>query len=429
MPDADIAVIGAGAAGLAVAFGAAQLGQRVMVIDRDGTGGDAAGLHRKSLLAAVRQGAHWHAARAHVRSVAAAIAPAVSEARYQGLGVTVMKAEARFVAPDAILAGGRRITARRFVVATRTRPSVPPITGLADTPYWTSETLLNLTEQPGHLLILGGGPAGLEMADAFAGLGCQVTLVTAQRIAAQDDPELAAGLRMALMRRGVAVLEQSKVTKILARPTLILEDGRRIEGSHLLVATGERPDWDALDLAAGAIKTSTAGIVTDTGLRSVTNRRVFAVGGIVLRRILFRLPARLNHAAVPRVICTHPELAQTGLTEAQAIEAGLRPKVLRWPMTDNDRAIADGAVEGLVKLVISGKRAVGAGILAPGAGEMISLWSLAIAQRTPLPALARLTVPYPTRSEAGKRAAGSVFASTLLSERTRFLVRLLSRLP
>jgi pyruvate/2-oxoglutarate dehydrogenase complex dihydrolipoamide dehydrogenase (E3) component len=453
MPDADIAVIGAGAAGLAVASGAAQFGQRVVLVERDRMGGNGlntALVPSKALLAAVRKGADWDAARAHLRNVAAAIAPMASEERYRGLGVTVLKGEARFVDPDAIQVDGRHITTRRFVVATGSRPSVPPIEGLAEVPYWTNESLFSLPDRPDHLLILGGNSPGLEMADAFAGLGCRVTLIEAWRIAGQDDPELAAGLRMALVRRGVVILEQAKVVKVLAGPILVLEDGRRIEGSHLLVATGRHPDLDTLDLTAGGIKASPAGILTDTGLRSVTNRRVFAVGdiadpvglgprasthvagyhaGIVLRRMLFRLPARLNYAAVPRVIYTDPELAQTGLTQAQAVAAGLKPRVLRWPLADNDRAIAEGATEGLVKLVVSGKRVVGAGILAPGAGDMISLWSLAIAQRIPIAALAGLIVPYPTRSEAGKRAAGSLFASTLFSERTRGLVRLLSRLP
>lgn len=451
MPDADIVVIGAGAAGLSVAYGAAQLGQRVVLVERDRMGGDTGCVLRKALLAAVRQGlCDWGAVRAYVQGVAADIATTDSAARYQGIGVSMIRAEARFVARDTIAVADRRVTARRFVIAVGSRPSVPSIDGLASAPYWTNESLLALTKRPDHLLILGGGSVGLEMADAFAALGCRVTLVEALRIAAQDDPELANGLRMALIRRGVIIKEQAKVVRAMPGPVLVLEDGRRIEGSHLLVASGRRPDLDGLDLAAGGIQASDAGIATDRGLRSVTNRRVFAVGdiadpvglgpraltqvashhaGIVLRRILFRLPARVDYAALPRVIHTHPELVQTGLTEAEAIRAGLKPCVLRWPLTDNDRAIAERAPEGLVKLVISGKRVVGAGILAPGAGEMISLWGLAIAQRTPISAVAGLIVPYPTRSDAGKQAAGAFFAPKLLSQRSRRLVRLLSWLP
>ena len=214
-------------------------------------------------------------------------------------------------------------------------------------------------------------------------------------------------------------------------PTLVLADGTRITGSHLLVATGRTPSLDALDLPAGNVQAGPAGIATDRGLRSLTNKRVYAVGdiadpvgigprmfthvgsyhaGLVIRRLLFRLPVRVDYAALPRVTYTDPELAQTGLTEAEAVAAGIKPRILRWPMADNDRAIAEGDTAGLVKLIVSGNRIVGAGILSPNAGEMISHWSLAIAQRTRLSALAGLIVPYPTRSEAAKRAAGTAFA-------------------
>jgi pyruvate/2-oxoglutarate dehydrogenase complex dihydrolipoamide dehydrogenase (E3) component len=145
--------------------------------------------------------------------------------------------------------------------------------------------------------------------------------------------------------------------------------------------------------------------------------------------LLFRLPARVDYAALPRVTYTDPELAQVGLTEAEAIAAGMDVQVLRWPLADNDRAVAERATAGLVKLVVSRKRIVGAGILSPHGGEMISQWTLAIAQRTKLSALAGLIVPYPTRSEAAKRAVGSFFAARLLSQRTKALVRLLSRFP
>jgi pyruvate/2-oxoglutarate dehydrogenase complex dihydrolipoamide dehydrogenase (E3) component len=288
------------------------------------------------------------------------------------------------------------------------------------------------------------------MADAFSGLGCQVTIVEAGRIAARDDPELVDGLRRALAARGVIIRENAPVTAAEPGPTLVLADGSRVEGSHLLVAVGRTPNLDALDLPAANIQAGRAGIATDTGLRSLTNKRVFAVGdiadpagigprafthvgsyhaGIVIRRLLFRLPARINYAALPRVTYTGPELAQTGLTQAEAAAAGLKFRILRWPLADNDRAVAERDTSGLVKLIVTRNRVIGAGILAPHAGEMISQWTLAIAQRTRLSTLAGLIIPYPTRSEAAKRAVGSVYAATLFSARTKRLVRLLSRLP
>jgi pyruvate/2-oxoglutarate dehydrogenase complex dihydrolipoamide dehydrogenase (E3) component len=470
MPDFDLAIIGAGAAGLSVAAGAAQLGARVALIERNRMGGDCLNtgcVPSKALLAAahamrcIRRAARfgivgteavadWDAVRAHVQDVIASIAPVDSEARFRALGATVLLGEARFIDPATISVDGRPLTARRFVIAAGSRAAVPSIDGLGGLPFWTNESLFDLTQQPDHLVILGGGPIGLEMADAFSGLGCHVTVVEAGRIAAREDPELTAGLRQALTAGGVTIRENAAIARIEPGLVVVLADGVRIAGSHLLVAAGRTPNLAALDLAAGNIQAGPAGIATDRGLRSLTNKRVFAVGdiadpagvgprafthvgsyhaGIVIRRLLFRLPARIDYAALPRVTYTDPELAQTGLTEAEAVAAGLKPRILRWPLADNDRAVAERDTAGLVKLIVNRNRVVGAGILAPHAGEMISQWSLAIAQRTRLSTLAGLIVPYPTRSEAAKRAAGSAFAASLFSPRTRRLVSLLSRLP
>jgi pyruvate/2-oxoglutarate dehydrogenase complex dihydrolipoamide dehydrogenase (E3) component len=470
MPDFDLVIIGAGSAGLSVAAGASQLGASVALIERGLMGGDCLNtgcVPSKALLAAshaartVRDAARfgviaqppeidWERLRAHVHETIATIAPVDSEVRFRALGVTVLRGEARFVDPVTVSVDGRPITARRFIVAAGSRAAVPPIPGLDLVAYWTNDSLFDLTVKPDHLLILGGGPIGLEMADAFVGLGCRVTVVEALRIAAKEDPELAAGLRQALAARGVIFREGVTVTGIEPGPVLVLADGTRVAGSHLLVATGRTPNLAAMDLPAGNIQAGPAGIATDTGLRSLTNKRVFALGdiadpagigprafthvgsyhaGIIIRRVLFRLPAKVDYTALPRVTYTDPELAQTGLTEAEAAAANLRVQILRWPLAENDRATAERDTAGLVKLVVSRYRVVGAGILAPHAGEMISQWSLAIAQRTKLSILAGLIVPYPTRSEAAKRAVGSFFAPRLFSERTKTLVRLLSRLP
>ncbi len=468
--DFDLLVIGAGAAGLSVAAGSAQLGVKTALAERDRMGGDCLNsgcVPSKALLAAAHaaeamRGAgrfglraaapdvDWDAVRAHVHGVIAAIAPNDSEARFAGLGVTVLRGEARFSGRDSVEVNGRRLTAKRFVIAAGSRPAVPPIPGLSAIPYWTNADLFALTEQPSHLLILGGGPIGLEMADAFAGLRCRVTVIEATTIANRDDPELVEGLRLALTRRGITLLEGTPVVAAEPGPVLVLQDGRRIEGSHLLVATGRRPNIEALNLEAAGVAVSRNGVTTDAGLRSPGNRRVFAVGdiadpvgigprafthvglyhaGIVIRRALFRLPANLDYAALPHVTFTDPELAQTGVTEAEAKAAGRPVKVLRWPLSENDRAVAERDETGLVKLIVSGNRVIGAGILSPHAGEMIGPWSLAIARKIPLSALAGMIVPYPTRSEAGKRAAGSYFATKLFSERTKKLIRLLNWLP
>ncbi|HTI79012.1 MAG TPA: FAD-dependent oxidoreductase [Acetobacteraceae bacterium] len=470
MPDFDLAVIGAGAAGLSVTAVAAQLGLRVALIERDRMGGDCLNfgcVPSKALLAASHaaiagRGAgrfgvrlpepqiDWPAVREHVHGVISGIAPTDSEARFTALGATVLRDEARFLAPDTLGVGSRRITARRIVVAAGGTAAVPPIPSLDRVPFLTNATLFDLVERPGHLLILGGGPIGLEMADAFAGLGSRVTVIEAATIAAKEDPDLVSGLRESLSARGIRLLEGVTVAAVESGPALLLADGRRIEGTHLLVATGRRPNLEALDLPAGNVRSNEAGIITDHGLRSVSNRRVYAVGdiaapvgigprafthvgsyhaGIVIRRALFRLPARIDYASLPRVTYTLPELAQAGLTEAEARAAGHRVSVLRWPLADNDRAATERDAAGLVKLVVTGRRVIGAGILAPNAGEMIGLWVLAIAQRTRLSALAGMIIPYPTRSEAAKRAAGAFFVAKLFAPRTRALIRLLTRLP
>ena len=475
MAEFDLAVIGAGAAGLSVTAVAAQLGLRVALIERGRMGGDCLNtgcVPGRALLAAAHaamdaRGAgrfglriatpdiDWAAVRAHVHGVIAAIAPMDSVARFTGLGATVLQGQAHFIGRDsleiALPDGPRRLTARRIVIAAGSRAVPPPLPGLSGVAHVTHETLFDLPGRPAHLLILGGGPIGLEMAQAHAGLGCRVTVVEADRIAGREDGELADGLRAALRRQGVALLEGVPVVRGEAGPALVLADGRRVEGSHLLVAAGRRPNIEDLGLEAGCVRAGPAGIATDAGLRSLTNRRVFAIGdiadpvgigprafthvglyhaGIVIRRAVFRQRARIDYAALPRVIHTDPELAQVGLTEDEARAAGHDLRILRWPLAENDRAQAERRPEGLVKLITTRRgRVLGAGILAPHAGEMIGLWTLAILQRTRLSVLAGMIVPYPTLAEAGKRAAGTFFMDRLFAPATQRLARLLAWLP
>ncbi|MBO0710013.1 MAG: FAD-dependent oxidoreductase, partial [Acetobacteraceae bacterium] len=380
----------------------------------------------------------------------ATIAPMDSEERYRALGCTVLRDSARFVAPDCLSVGGRRLTARRIVIAAGSRPVIPAIPGLSAQPFLTNETLFLLPEKPEHLLILGGGPIGLEMGQAYAGLGCRVSVVQSGPIAAKEDPELVAPLRSALRADEVGIVEHAEVARTEPGPALVLADGTRIAGSHLLIAVGRRPNLDDLGLDAGGISAGPGGIATDRGLRSLTNRRVFAVGdiadpeglgprafthaggyhaSIVIRRALFRLPARLDYRAFPRVTYTDPELAQVGMTECQARRAGHDPIVLRWQLADNDRAIAEGETAGLAKLVCARGRVLGAGLTGAHAGEAIGAWTLAIGRRIPLSALAGMIVPYPTRAEAAKRAAGTYYESRLFSPGVRRLVRALALLP
>ena len=473
MPEYDFAVIGAGAAGLSVAGVAAQLGLRTALIERDRMGGDclnAGCVPSKALLAAAhaaqaaraasRYGVvlpdprvEWAAVQAHVRGVIDGIAPLDSEARYRSLGADVLRGEARFVAPDTLAVrlpgGARRITARRIVIAAGSRAAVPDLPGLDGVPILTNATLFDVPEQPAHLLILGGGSIGLEMAQAHAALGSRVTIVESQSLAGRDDPELVDVLRQALLRNGVDILEGTAVTAVAPGPTLVLADGRRVAGSHLLVAVGRTPNLDGLAADAGNVAVTGRGVLVDAGLRSTSNKRVYAVGdiadpvgigprylthvgsyhaGLVVRRAMFRLPARVDYAALPRVAYTDPELAQVGLTEAEARAAGLAVDILRWSLDENDRARTERRTEGMVKLVVGKRgRVLGAGIAAPHAGEMIGAWTLAVARRIPLAAMAGMIVPYPTRSEAAKRAAGSLLLPRLFAPRVRWVARQVAR--
>lgn len=474
MPDFDLVVIGAGAAGLSTAALSAALGLKVALIERAEMGGDC--LNRgcvpsKALLAAanaaqsVREAGRfgirvpdpevdWQSVRAHVRAAIARIAPTDSEARFRGMGVEVIRASAHFTAPDEIEAGGRRITFRRCVIAAGSAPVVPDIPGLGPVPWLTSDTIFDLEEKPEHLVILGGGPIGLELAQAHARLGCRVTVIEAGRIAGREDPELAEGLRRVLLREGVALHEGARLNRVQpGQPGVlaVLEDGTRIGGSHLLIAVGRAPRLAGLDLKAGNIEATAQGIATDAGLRSLSNRRVWAVGdiadplgigprafthvasqhaGVLAQRMLFRLPAKVSYTALPRVTYTGPELAQVGLTEAEALAQGLDARPFRFPLTETDRAIAEGIEDGLVKLVVGPKgRLLGAGVLGPYAGEMAGMFGLMIGRKLPLSALAGLTLPYPTLAEAAKRAAGDFYAPKFLSAFSRRLVGLLWRLP
>lgn len=474
MREFDLAVIGAGAAGLSTAYVAARLGLRVALIEHGRMGGECLNVGcvpSKALLAAahaahaVRRagrygvqvgapGIDWAAVQAHVHGAIAALAPADSVERYTALGATVLQGTARFVARDALAvsvgAETRRVSARRIVIATGSRPVVPDLPGLDRVPFLTNDTLFDLDAAPEHLLILGGGPIGLEMAQAHARLGCRVTLVQSGAIGARDEPELVDGLRAALGADGVAILEHARVVEVRPGPVLVLEDGRSVAGSHLLVAVGRRPTLERLDLAAGRVAATPRGIDVDGGLRSRTNRFVYAAGdvadprgvgpryfthvgsyhaGVIVRRALFRAPARIDYAGLPRVTYTDPELAQVGLTEAEARAAGHAVETLAWPLAENDRAVAEGDTVGLVKLVVTGNRVLGAGILAPHAGEMIGAWTLAITQGIKLSALAGMIVPYPTRAEAGRRAAGTRFSPRLFAPKPRLAARLLARLP
>ncbi|WP_372425670.1 dihydrolipoyl dehydrogenase family protein [Salinarimonas chemoclinalis] len=458
----DLCVVGAGAAGLSVAAVAASLGASVVLVEKSAGsgGGDIGGmggecLHTgcvpsKSVIAAaahahaIRAGAPFGVAaqeprvdyavlRAHVRGVIADIAPNDSVERYRAMGVTVLPHRALFLDRGTLDVAGTRVRARRFVLATGSRPRVPDIPGLADVPHLTNETVFDLSERPRRLLVIGAGPVGMELAQAHARLGAAVVVLSRGPALAGQDPEVAAVAAGALraegvdLREGVAVLS-AEATADGVRLRVRAGAGAPeevLEGSHVLVAAGRRPTVDDLGLEAAGVAYDASGIRVDARLRT-GNRRIYAIGdcatggtgdlrfthaasqhaSLVVRDALFRLPAKLDTAAIPRVVYTDPEIASVGLSEAEAFRRDAKARILRWPVGELDRAKAERRPHGLIKAFVGRDgRVLGCAIAAPHAGELIAPWTLALAEGLKARDLAGIVMPYPTWSELTKRAA------------------------
>jgi pyruvate/2-oxoglutarate dehydrogenase complex dihydrolipoamide dehydrogenase (E3) component len=447
----DVCVIGAGSGGLSVAAGAVQMGASVVLLEGHLMGGDCLNfgcVPSKALIAAGKQ-AHamrtgekygvapvmpevsYSAAKDHVRRVIDTIAPVDSEARFEGLGVQVIREFGRFISETEVQAGDTVIEARRFVIATGSRPFVPPIPGIEGVPYFTNETIFDLREKPSHLIIVGGGPIGMEMAQAHRRLGCDVTVIEGAKALGKDDPEAAAVVIAALRDEGIRILEDAQAAKVSGGAGAVrveTKDGQVVEGSHLLMAVGRKANVEGLDLEKAGIACERA-VKVGADLRT-TNRRVYAVGdvagslqfthvagyhaGVVIRAILFGLPAKAKTSHIPWATYTDPELAQVGLTEAEAKKAhGARLEVVRFPYHENDRAIAEGKTTGFIKVMVVKGRPVGATIAGAQAGELIGLWALVIANGLKMSAVAGMVAPYPTLGEVSKRAAGAYFSPRL----------------
>lgn len=448
----DLLVIGAGSGGLSVAAGAVQMGASVVLLEGGEMGGDCLNygcVPSKSLLAmgkkALTEDVPYAEAMGHAHQVIDTIAPVDSQERFEGLGVRVIREYGRFVGRNEVEAGDHIIKARRIVIATGSSPMVPPIPGLEDVPYLTNETLWQLTEKPDHLIIIGGGHIGAEIAQAHIRLGCKVTVIEAQKALGHTDPECAAMVLDKLKAEGVTLLEGVSATQVEAGPTVTLSDGRKITGSHLLIATGRVPNIDKLNLEAAGIELDGRNIRTDAQLRT-TNRKVYAIGdvtgllpfthtagyhaGVIIRSALFGLPAKASHAHIPYATYTQPELAQIGPTEAEARQQfGDRLEVARFDIHHNDRAIAEGKNEGLIKVMVVKGRPVGVSIVGEQAGELIALWSLAIANKLKMSQVSAMVAPYPTYAEINKRAAGAYFTPRLFDNpKVKRVVGLVQRL-
>lgn len=430
----DICVIGAGSGGLSVAAGAVQMGASVVLLEGHKMGGDCLNygcVPSKALLAAAKSGQEYAAAKDHVAAVIEKIAPVDSQERFENLGCTVIREYGRFISPREVQAGDTMIQARRFVVATGSGPLVPPIPGLDEITVHTNETIFELRERPEHLLIVGGGPIGIEMAQAHIRLGSKVTVLEGAKALHRDDPETAAIVLENLRREGVEIVEGAMADKFSAVGGVTAHTNQgEFTGSHLLMAVGRKVNLDKLDLEKAGVAFDRSGVKVGADLRSVTNRRVYAVGdvagglhfthvagyhaGLVIRSALFGMRAKQKTNHIPWATYTDPELAQVGLTEAKARQTyGDRLEVVRFHFAENDRAIATCQTTGLIKVMVVKGRPVGASIAGAGAGELIGMWAMAIANNLKMSAIANTVLPYPTMGEINKRAAGAYFSPRL----------------
>ena len=441
----DIAVIGGGSAGLSVAAAAAQFGEKVVLFEKGEMGGDCLNygcVPSKSLIAASkaahaqRSSAHYGVAAVepkvdftkvmdYVQSVIDKIAPHDSQERFEKLGVTVVRASARFLNAAELEAGNKTYTARKFVIATGSRAGIPPIPGLKDVSYFTNETIFKNKVLPKHLVVIGGGPIGMEMAQAHRRLGSEVTVLEAFQPLAKDDPELTSIVLDALKAEGIDIRAQVEIAEIKKSKVgvdIVLKDGSVLSGSHLLLAAGRVPNIENLNLEAADIEYTKRGVSVDQGLRT-TNKNVYAAGdvagglqfthvagyhaGLIIRNALFKLPIKNRTDIIPWVTYTDPELAHVGLTEVDARKTfGENVKVLRWNFSENDRAQAEGKTMGMIKVILGRKsRIIGVSIVGAQAGELIAPWVLAVSQSLKISAFANVVLPYPTLSEIGKRAA------------------------
>ena len=459
----DLIVIGAGSAGLTAAGGAAMFGLKVALIEAGAMGGECLNtgcVPSKALLAAAaraqdaRDGARlgvratpavdWTGVRAHVDGAIAAIAPHDSQERFEAMGVEVIRTRARFLDGRTLLAGNRRLTAPRIVIATGSKPAMPPIPGLADIPCLTNETLFALDALPGHLLILGAGAVGIEMAQAFRRLGAAVTVIAHDAPLGREDPEAAAVVLARLHDEGVA-FETGACTAVAGRAgaiTVALADGKTVTGTQLLIATGRHANVADLDLAAAGIDAGEHGIVVDARRRT-SNRRVFAIGdcragprfthvagyegSLVALQVALGVPSRVDWRALPRVLYTDPEIAQIGLTEAEARARYGKVETTREAFADNDRAVAEGRTEGFLKLIRRGRRVVGVTIVGAHAGDLLLPWAQVIVGKATTFALGAAIVAYPTRSEIAKATAFAAWSPIVFGAAPKRWAALLAR--
>ncbi len=459
----DLVVIGGGPGGLVVASVAAQLGLKVTLAEKsDRLGGDC--LHHgcvpsKTLIRSarvahlMRNGTHYGLPSCEseidlnpivdrVESVIADIQRHDDPERFRAYGCEVLFAPACFTGPHEVQIGDEVVTAKRCVIATGSQPAVPPIPGLQEAGYDTNETIFSCRELPPRLAVIGAGPVGVELAQAYARLGSQVTLIEqSARVLPAVDEDIADCLAGVLRDEGITLQTGAEVTHVRRDGDcrqLFLADGSTVECERILVATGRQAGVFGLGLDAAGVDYTPRGIAVDSRLRS-SQRHIYAVGdvcgpyqfthmaeyqaGVVLANLLFRVPRKVDYRVVPVVTYTDPEVAQVGLTQHAADTRGLKYDVARFSVDEIDRARTDTATQGLVKILIAKGRVVGASLVGAHAGELVHELALAMRVKARARDITELVHAYPTYSQIHRRAINARYSKLLFSRKTRFLVR------
>jgi pyruvate/2-oxoglutarate dehydrogenase complex dihydrolipoamide dehydrogenase (E3) component len=443
----EICIIGGGPGGIALAMAAANQGLPVVLIERDRLGGAnlrEGGVPTKALLAAA--GLHEALRRApafgvsgaplqvnparveeHVRAVVDAVAPNVSAERLDAFGIRLIRGEGRFADRRTVVAGEATIRARSFVIATGSVPAPPAHDGLDAIDALDVAAALEVSRKPAHLIVVGAGARALELAQAANRLGIDASVIDSNAALAGEDPELVAPLLDRLRAEGIRVRDGAEIVGFARRKggvrVTLREDGEEVavDGSHVLVVPGRVPAVEGLGLDAAGIAHDSSGIVVDRNLRT-TNRRVYAIGDAVagpasanraehhaahvLRAIAGRRPGGDVEAGIPFVVYTDPELARVGIGEAEARERHKLVRVLRVPFAENDLAQAERTTAGMIKVIATDRgRILGVGVTGRGAGEIIALWSLAMANGLGIEAMKSFPLPYPSRADISRRVA------------------------
>jgi pyruvate/2-oxoglutarate dehydrogenase complex dihydrolipoamide dehydrogenase (E3) component len=463
----DVVIIGGGAGGLVVASVAAQLGLDVALINKEeNMGGDC--LHygcvpSKTLIKSasvahtMRHANRWglksvdtdidiNSINATIKNVIDSIQVHDSRERFEELGCEVITGDATFISPTKIEVSGKEIEGRRFVVATGSSAFIPPIKGLNETTFLTNEDMYSLPTLPKSMIILGGGPIGVEMAQAYSRLGTDVSIVElAPRLLSRMDKAASEILAEVLSDEGIAVHVASEVVEVMEQgetKQVVLKDGQKLSAEALLVAIGRRPVVDSLNLEKANVDYAATGIKVNNKMQT-SNKKIYACGdvtgemplthvaelqaGVVIANLIFKMPKKISYDVIPTVVYTEPEVAQVGISVEQC-EALKKGEVHQFDVSQLDRAITDNNKAGVAKILTNKGKVVGAHIIAPHAGELIHELALAIQENMKISKITSLVHAYPSYSQLNKRLAGQYYTNRLFSPFTKKIVAFLNKL-